>query len=241
MDPLYIAYLASGALILVAVIFGIVTQARISSTYSEMSKIQTSRGVSGKELAENMARRNFLNVHIREIGGTLSDHFDPRDKSINLSKANYNGSSVAALGVVAHEMGHAIQEKEGYKPYKIRQTVVKVSSFVSKAFFPIVLIGLLFNFAYIGGIVGMVIIGAALVFYGATLIANLATLPVEIDASKRAMASLQELGVMSDDELNGARKVLKAAAMTYVASLLMSFVYFLRFLLYAILITRDDR
>ena len=100
--------------------------------------------------------------------------------------------------------------------------------------------GFLFNFAYIGGIVGMVIIGCAIAFYAATLIANLATLPVEIDASKRAMRCLEDYGILNEEELKKARKVLKAAAMTYVASLLMAFVYFLRFLLYAFLVTRDN-
>ncbi len=240
MDALYIAYLVSGVLILVAVIFGLVTQSKINTIYSKYSKENAANGMTGKELAKIIANRAYLDVKIGSIKGTLSDHYDPRTKAVNLSEANYEGSSIAALGVVAHELGHAIQDEQNYKPFKIRQTVVKVSNFVSKAFFPIVLMGFLFNFAYIGGIVGMVIIGCAIAFYAATLIANLATLPVEIDASKRAMRCLEDYGILNEEELKKARKVLKAAAMTYVASLLMAFVYFLRFLLYAFLVTRDN-
>ncbi len=240
MDAITIAYIVSGGLILVAVIFGIVAQSSIDSNYRKFSKIIAKNGMTGGELASYIMKNKTLDVTVNSIKGRLTDYYDPRNKSVNISSENFNSASISALGVVAHEFGHALQDQEGYKPFKIRQTVVKVSGFVSKAFFPIVLLGFLFNFAYIGGIIGTVLIGCALAFYASTLIANLATLPVEIDASKRAMRCLEDLGVLNNEELEGARKVLKSAAMTYVASLLMAFVYFLRFLLYTILITRDD-
>lgn len=240
MDGITIAYIVSGALILIAVIFGIYAQSKINSVYNKFSKISAKNGMTGEDLAKYILKNKALDITVNSIKGTLTDHYDPRNKSVNISSGNFNSSSISALGVVAHEFGHAMQDQEGYKPFTIRQKVIKVSNFVSKAFFPIVLVGFLFNFAYIGGIVGTVMIGIALAFYASTLVANLATLPVEIDASKRAMRCLEDMGIMNDEELKGARKVLKAAAMTYVASLLMAFVYFLRFLLYAILISRDD-
>ncbi len=240
MDWIYIAYLTTGLLIIAAVIFGAVAQSSIASTYKKYSKVASKKGLTGYELAKRIASGELLDVSIKKIGGTLTDHYDPRDKSINLSASNFEGSSIAALGVVAHELGHAIQDKEGYKLFKIRQTVVKASGFVSKAFFPIVLVGFLFNLFAIGGIAGLIIMGCAIAFYAATLAVNLATLPVEIDASRRAMKSLKELMALDEEELAGAKKVLKAAAMTYVASLLMAFVYFLRFVLYAVINTRRD-
>lgn len=240
MDAITIAYIASGGLILLAVIFGIIAQSSIDSNYRKFSKINAKNGMTGGELASYIMKNKTLDVAVNKINGRLTDFYDSRNKSVNISSENFDSASISALGVVAHEFGHALQDQECYKPFKIRQTVVKVSGFVSKAFFPIVLLGFLFNFAYIGGIIGTVLIGCALLFYASTLIANLATLPVEIDASKRAMRALEDLGVLNNEELKGARAVLKSAAMTYVASLLMAFVYFLRFLLYAILITRDD-
>jgi len=153
---------------------------------------------------------------------------------LNLSAGNIDSSSVAALGVVAHECGHAIQDAKGYKPLKVRQAVVKTTNLVSKLLMPLLILGLVFDLMYIGGPIGMIFIWSAVGFYGLSVLASLVTLPVETNASRRALKMLEGFEVMDSLELSQTKKVLSAAALTYLASLLVSLAFFLRFLFIAL-------
>lgn len=232
-------YIISGAILMIAILIAVVAQIKVSSTYSKYSKIDCDCGITGRELAEKIINSANLKVSVRPTRGNLTDNFNPVNHTINISQGNYESSSIAALGVVAHECGHALQEAKGYFPYKVRQFVVKASNIVSSLLMPLLIIGLIFDFMYIGGITGMVFIWAGVGIYGVSVLANLATLPVELDASRRAMKMLGGFEIMDKEELFGARKVLSAAALTYLASLLVSVAYLFRFLLIALSATRD--
>lgn len=197
--------------VLPTLILAMWAQAKVSSTYAKYGKIRSMRGITGAEVAEKILKKNGIqNVTIERVAGNLTDHFDPRTNVIRLSETVYGSSSVAALGVAAHETGHALQHNQGYVPIKMRNAVLPVANLGSQAAFPLVLIGLLFN----SGI--MVDIG--IILFGAVVLFQLFTLPVEFDASRRAISVLDSEAVLEDEELTGAKKVLTAAAMTYVAA-----------------------
>ncbi len=235
----FIGYLIAGALLVIALIVTIVAEVKVSSNYSKYSKIASKSGLTGREMAEKIIASANLNIKINMVKGTLSDHYNPINKSINISKANMESNSIAALGVVAHELSHAIQDAKGYAPFKIRQFVVKATNAVSKLLLPLLILGIIFDALYIGGVVGEVFIWIAVAFYGASVLANLATLPVEIDASRRALKMLNGFGYMDSLELQQTKKVLSSAALTYLASLLVSLAYFLRFLFIALSLLSD--
>lgn len=232
-------YIIAGVLLFVSIIVAVVAEVKVKSTYSKFSDVVVQSGITGRELAQKIAEKEGLNVEIKECAGTLTDHYNPTNKSINISRGNFDKSSISALGVVAHEMGHAIQDKKNYGPYKIRQFVVKTSNAISGMLLPLLIVGLILNLMFIGGIVGMVFIYVAVGFYALAVLTNLATLPVEINASNRAIQTLREMNVMDEIELDNAKKVLSAAALTYLASLLVSIAYFLRFLAFALMARRD--
>lgn len=234
----YLEFYIAGAILIVALIVTVVAQVRVSSTYSKYSQIPAKCGITGADLAQKIIDAAGLNVKLRTINGSLTDNYDSGSKTLNISRGNFNKNSIAALGVVAHECGHAIQDAKNYAPLKIRQFVIKASNWVSRLLMPLLILGFFFNFMYIGGITGQVFIWSAVVLYGVSVLANLATLPVEIDASRRAMKMLKGFEILDDGELVGARQMLSAAAMTYLASLLVSVAFFLRFLFIA-LASRD--
>ncbi len=214
-------------LLIPALIVTIFAQAKVSSAYGKYSKIPNSRGISGAEYADGMLKRNNVNaVHIASVGGQLSDNFDPRTRTVNLSDGVYSGRSIASVAVAAHECGHVLQKETGYKPMAFRSAIVPITGICSRLAFPLILIGLIFStvsvLAYIGAWVYFVVV-----------IFQLATLPVEFNASKRALADIQASGVFDATEQEGAKKMLSAAAMTYVAALLAGFLSFLRLLLIA--------
>ena len=186
-------------------------QAKVSSTYAKYGKIRSMRGITGAEVAERILRQNGVhNVTVERVAGNLTDHFDPRTNVIRLSETVYGSSSVAALGVAAHETGHALQHNQGYFPIKMRNAVLPVANLGSQAAFPLVLIGLLLSSG--------VMVDIGIILFGAVVLFQLFTLPVEFDASRRAIAVLDSEAFLEDDELKGAKKVLTAAAMTYVAA-----------------------
>ena len=198
-------------------------QIKINTTYSKYRKVQNSAGLTGQDVARKILDSNGLSqISVYEISGNLSDHYNPSKKLINLSKDIYNGTSIASLAVAAHECGHAIQDKENYIFFKIRSALVPVVNFVS----------------YLGyfGLTGY--IKLSIIILLATVLFQLVTLPVEIDASKRALVQLEELNLVYNDENKSAKKVLSAAAMTYIASLLSSILDLLRLIL--ILNSRND-
>jgi uncharacterized protein len=199
----------------IPLLFGLWAQTRVKRTFQRYSQVQPHNGMTGAQAAAAVLQSSGLpNLQIRPVEGQLSDHYDPRNKTLNLSADVGNASSLAALGVAAHEAGHAVQDARGYKPMRIRQTLVPAATIgQSLWFFPVVL-GLLM------GLTGLVTIG--LVLFAAIVLFQLVTLPVEFDASKRALASLESQGLLAADELPGAKAVLNAAALTYVAGFVAS-------------------
>jgi uncharacterized protein len=194
----------------IPLLFGLWAQWRVKNTFQRYSQVAPHNGMTGAQAAAAVLRSSGLpNLEIRPIEGQLSDHYDPRNRTLNLSADVGNASSLAALGVAAHEAGHAIQDARSYKPMRIRQTLVPAATVGQSLWFLPVVFGLLM------GITGLVNIG--LILFAAIVLFQLVTLPVEFDASKRALASLESQGLLAADELPGARKVLNAAALTYVA------------------------
>lgn len=204
-------------------------QAQVSKAYRTYSRVATKNGMSGAEAARRLLDINGLrNVHIEGIAGELTDHYDPRSKVMRLSGGVGGGRSIAAVGVAAHETGHAIQDKEGYWPLKFRNAVVPVCNVASNMAWPLFFIGLIFGARSVLGTwlmdVGILLFCVSLVFY-------IITLPVEFNASSRAVAALTEYQLIAPGEEKGVKKVLRAAALTYVASALMAFLNLVRLLL----------
>lgn len=211
-------------LVLPAIVFALWAQARVSGTFRKYSQVRPRNGMTGAQAAEAVLRANGVTgVRIEHVGGNLTDHFDPREGVIRLSDAVYNASTVAAIGVAAHEAGHAAQYANSYVPIKVRNAIIPVSRVGSALSWPLLLIGLVLN--------SQPLVSIGILFFLAAVIFQLITLPVEFNASSRAIAALAEGGYLADDELPGARKTLSAAAMTYVAALAVSLAQLLRLVL----------
>lgn len=218
LDPLYII------LIVPALVLTALAQANVSSTFSRYSKVRTGRGMTGAQAARAILDANGLSgVRVEHISGNLTDHYDPRQNVIRLSDGVYSSPTVAAVGVAAHEAGHAVQYGVGYLPIRLRNSLVGVANFGSRLSMPLILLG------FIVGFQPLVNIGI-LLFSGIALF-QLVTLPVELNASSRALAIIDGQSLLEGDERQGARKVLTAAALTYVAALIMSLLQLLRLLL----------
>lgn len=206
-----------------AIIFSMIASSLVKSTFKKYSKIAASRGMTGSDVAQRILQRNGVNqVRIERVRGSMTDHFDPRSNVLRLSETVHSSNSIAALGVAAHEAGHAIQHNDGYAPIKVRNAIVPVVNFGSKLAFPLILIGLFANFGFL--------IYVGIVAYTGAVAFQLITLPVEFDASKRAIEVLEDGAYLTDEEMGGARKVLRAAAMTYVAAALAAVLQLLRLL-----------
>ena len=206
-------YLDSTYLIFVlpAMLLAFWAQFKVNSTYEKFSKVQNHRGITGAEVAVKILNlHGIYNVRVEHISGKLSDHFDPRTNVIRLSDGVYSGTSVAALGVAAHETGHAIQHAKGYMPIKLRNAIVPVASLGSNLAVPLAIFGLIFSMP--------VLIDAGIILFTAVVAFQFVTLPVEFNASRRAISVLDSQGILYGDELKGAKKVLSAAALTYVAA-----------------------
>ncbi len=222
-----------GAILLCAAFSGIASL-KVHSSYKKYSEVKNRSGLTGYDTVSRLMRSNGVNgISIGRVGGELSDHYHPSKAIVNLSEATYSSNSVAAVAVAAHEMGHVMQKQKGYVFYNIRTSLVPVANIGSFLAMPLVLVGLIIDLLattadeQLGFYIALV--GVAL--YGASFLFTLVTLPVELDASRRAKKMLLAEGILSKDEMQGAEKVLSAAALTYLASLLTSLVYFLRFLL----------
>ena len=239
MNAYYIGYIIAGFVLLLSIIVAFVAQVKVNNAYDKYKEMPSSLDMTGAELAEKLSSDRDLNLMVRMCNGKLSDHYDPRDRSINISQENYNSKSIAAHAIIAHEFGHALQREENYAPYKTRQVVVKVSNIASRFLMPLLIVGFLLQFLLLS-IAGSIVIYISVLLYAVAVIANLVTLPVEINASSRAKDLLVELGCSSDEEVKATDKVLNAAALTYVASLLVSMAYFLRFLFLMLMLTKRD-
>lgn len=206
-----------------AIIFSIVAQIMVKSAFSEYSKVRNSRGLTGADAAREILDRNGLtNVRIEHISGSLTDHYDPKANVIRLSDNVYGSATVAAVGVAAHEAGHAVQYAEGYYPIKIRNAIIPVTRFGSSLSTPLVILGLVLSLD--------VLITAGILLFCAVVLFQAITLPVEFNASGRALKTLRSSHFLEDDEMKGARSVLTAAAMTYVAAMLSALLSLVRLL-----------
>ena len=211
-------------LIIPALLFGLWAQSQVNSNFNKYSKVTTTRGMTGAQAAEYILRQNGIyDVSICHISGNLTDNFNPKNKTINLSDNVYNSTSISAIGVAAHEAGHAVQHAENYKPIKIREMIIPVTNIGSWLYLPIILIGILFSSQ------GLINIGILL--FSTIAIFQFATLPVEFNASERAIKTLSQSGILYGEEINGAKKVLRAAALTYVAALVASLAQLLHLVL----------
>lgn len=214
-------YLLTYILCIVALIFSFICSARVKSTYNKYSMIHSKRHLQAWQVARQILDNNGLyDVSVVRISGHLTDNFNPRTKVVSLSDSVYSSSSLAAIGVAAHECGHAIQHAKGYVPIKIRSAFVPVAQLGSKAYFIVFLLGIMFN--------NDLLVNIGIVLFLFVVLFQLVTLPVEFNASSRAMKTLSEELILDSDELSPAKKTLNAAAMTYVASLLVSFTQLLR-------------
>lgn len=211
-------------LVVPALLLAIWAQVQVKTTYRKYSRVPNSRGMTGAYAAQ--AVLNFYgitDVRIERVSGNLTDNYDPRSKVIRLSDGVYNSSTVAAIGIACHEAGHAAQHAENYAPIKIRNAIIPVCNIGSTIGIPLALIGWIFSFS--------ILIYVGLGLYAAVFIFQVATLPVEFNASRRAIKVIDETQLLRDDEIGGAKKVLAAAAMTYVASMMVSLANLLRLLL----------
>jgi len=211
-------------LVIIGMLISMLASLRVKSTFKKFDTIKNSRGMTAQDAAkEILANAGINDVVIQRVGGELTDHYSPKDKVLRLSDSVYDNTSVAAIGVAAHECGHAIQHQEGYGPLALRSASVPIANFGSKLSIPIVFVGLLLGFTELAQ-VGVILFTFVVLF-------QLITLPVEFNASRRALVVLENRGLLGTTELSGAKKVLSAAALTYVAALLSSILQLLRLVL----------
>lgn len=209
-------------------ILSIYCSAKVNSTFNKYSKVANRRGITGAQAAyQVLASNGVTGVRIEQVGGHLSDHFDPRTNTIRLSESVYNSTSVAAVGVAAHEAGHAVQHAQGYMPNKIRSAIVPVANIGSRLSWVLILIGFLLPVQY------NFVVTLGIAFFSLSVLFTLVTLPVEFNASNRALATIQSTNLLYDDEYTGAKKTLSAAAMTYVAAAATAVAQLLRLVLLA--------
>lgn len=228
-DPTYI-------LVVIGAVICMIASARVKGTFNKYSQLRSMSGMNGAQVAQRVLQAaGIYDVQVRHVSGSLTDHYDPRTKTVNLSDPVYNATSVAALGVAAHECGHAIQHAKSYAPLSIRSALVPIANFGSMLAWPVILIGLFFNTRSSG-----LIIDIGILLFSAAVLFQLVTLPVEFDASRRALVMLRTQGILADDELKYTRRVLKSAALTYVASAAAAILQLLRIIFITNGRRRDD-
>lgn len=221
-DPTYI-------LIIIGMIISLIASANVKGTFKRYSKVRSMGGMTGAEVAQRVLEsQGIYDVQICHVSGSLTDHYDPRSKTVNLSDTVYNSTSVAAAGVAAHECGHAVQHHVGYAPLGVRSALVPVVNFGANVSWPLIILGLFIRSEW-----SYYIIMAGVILFSFAVLFQLVTLPVEFNASHRALDILGETRILGQDELKYTRKVLSAAAMTYVAALASSILQFIRVLLIA--------
>ncbi len=215
-DPYYI-------LLIIGMVISMIASARVRSTFSKYDKVVSRTGMTGAEAARRLLHaQGIYDVTIQRVSGSLSDHYDPKNKVVRLSDSTYSSTSVAAIGVAAHECGHAMQHEENYIPLSLRSALVPVANFGSRFSMLLIFAGLLF---------GQVLIEVGIFMFCAVVLFQVVTLPVEFNASRRALRLLDENGILYNEEVGMTRKVLRAAALTYVASALMAALQLVRLIL----------
>lgn len=213
-------------MVLAGAILSMIASAKVNSTFQRYEKVRSMSGMTGAQVARKILDRNGLtNIPVEHVSGNLSDHYDPTAKVLRLSDSTYNSVSVAAIGVAAHECGHAIQHKEGYGPLKLRTAIVPAANIGSRLGVPIILLGLFFG----GG--GSFLVNLGIWVFSLAVLFQIVTLPVEFNASNRALVMLEDYGVLGSEEKRKAKSVLSAAAMTYVAAAASSILQLLRLII----------
>ena len=221
-DPTYI-------LVVVGAVICLIASARVNTTFNKYNRVRSMSGMTGAQAAEHILHTaGIYDVSVQHISGNLTDHYDPRNKVLRLSDSTYGSSSVAAVGVAAHECGHAIQHQKDYAPLSIRSAIVPLANFGSFLAWPLIVIGL-----FITSSTGALLINIGILCFSLAVLFQLVTLPVEFNASSRAVRILGETGILAQEELKGTKKVLKAAALTYVAGAAASILQLLRLVLLA--------
>ncbi|MFR2486260.1 MAG: zinc metallopeptidase [Hungatella sp.] len=210
-------------LVIIGAVLSMAASAKVNSTFNKYSKVRSMTGMTGEDAAKRLLNsQGIYDVTVRPVKGQLTDHYDPRTKTVILSESVFHSTSVAAIGVAAHECGHAMQDNVGYGPLKLRGAIVPVANIGSQAAFPLIIIGVL-----IGGM-GSPLVNIGLILFSLAVIFQLITLLVELNASRRAITLLDQVGILGGQEVNQTRKVLGAAALTYVAALAASVLQLLR-------------
>lgn len=216
-----------------AMIFAFYAQIKVHSTFERYAKVHNRRGITGADAARRVLdAAGLYHVRVERVHGHLTDHYDPRENVIRLSDATYASTGIAAVGVAAHEAGHAVQHAVGYVPIKVRAAIIPMTRFGSMLAMPLFIIGMLFaGGAYAGGGIGEILMLTGILFFSFSTLFQLVTLPTEFNASARAMKALEDGGLLAADELPAAKATLSAAAMTYVAALASSLASLLRLIL----------
>ena len=210
-------------------ILSLAVQSSVSKRYKQYSKVRTASGITGAQAAKQMLLANGVDIDIilNPSGKDLSDYYDPRSNTIHLSPSAYNNSSVAAVGVACHEAGHALQYARAYAPARVRMSIIPITKVTSYLAFPLIIIGLLLSymstFFWYLAVIGVIL-------FALTVLVQVITLPVEFDASRRAMQNIESCGILQSSEMEGVKKILTMAAMTYVVSMLSSLVQLMRFI-----------
>lgn len=219
-DPTYI-------LVIIGAVICLIASARVKTTFNKFNKVRSMSGMTGAQAAERILHAaGIYDVTVQHVSGNLTDHYDPRNKTLRLSDSVYGSASVAAVGVAAHECGHAIQHQQSYAPLTIRSAIVPVANFGSFIAWPLIVIGF-----FITSSTGSLLINIGILCFSLTVLFQLVTLPVEFNASNRAVRILGETGILGEEELRGTRKVLGAAALTYVAGAASAILQLLRLLI----------
>lgn len=219
-DPTYI-------LVMIGVVICLLASAKMNSTFSKYSRVRSHSGMTGKEAAEALLHREGIyDVRVEYVAGNLTDHYDPRSKVLRLSDATYQQTSVAAIGVAAHECGHAIQHARGYAPLSIRSALVPVANFGSSIAWPLIIIGLIMNSQ-----TSQLFLNLGVIAFSMAVLFQIVTLPVELNASRRALKILDNTGMLYPDEVRETRKVLMAAALTYIAGAASAILQLLRLIM----------
>lgn len=220
---LSVGYTTAYFLCILAFIFALICSLTVKTTFNKYNRIGSRRGITAAEVARMILDRNGLyNVQVERISGNLTDNYNPRTNIVSLSDSVYNSTSLAAIGVAAHECGHAVQHAQDYVPIKIRTAVFPLAQLGSSMYFIVFIVGLIFSFEPL--------VDAGIILFLFVVLFQLVTLPVEFNASRRALSTIRSEGILEQDEMYGARRTLTAAAMTYVASLAVSFTQLLRLL-----------
>ncbi len=238
----YWTYYIMGIILLPGLLLAAYAQTKVSNSFGKYSQVVAKCGITASQLVRSLLdSAKLYNINVVKVGGNLTDYYDSKNKVIALSDKIHDSTSIAALGIATHEFGHALQDANKYVPYKIRQFMIPVAQFLSTLMWPLVIVGLVLNLGVFIPSVGNIVLIIGSAFFGLAVLINLVTLPVEYNASRQATVLLKKGGVLDAEELDGAKKVLSAAAFTYVAALITSILSLLRFVLTILLFSSRRR